>query len=149
MVAVLIPCNDPLLTAVRKLTPALAAGNSVILKPSELTPISALYLAEIFNTAGIPGGVLSVLPGDSYITGDSLVSHPLARKVDLVGNKEAARAVGLTAGGNLKTFTAEIGGQAPFVVFDDAPIEAAVNAVVFAGFFGAGQNGIGSMRIIV
>lgn len=148
VVAVLTPCNDPLMTAVRKLAPALAAGNSVILKPSELTPVSALYLAEIFHTAGVPSGVLSVLPGDGDVTGNALASHVLVRKVDLAGSRDAAQVVGPIASGSLATFTAELGGHAPFIVFDDAPFEAAVNAITFAGFFGAGQNGIGSMRVI-
>lgn len=93
----------------RKVTPALAAGNSVILKPSENAPVSSLHLAEIFHNAGLPRGVLSVLPGHSDITGKALVSHLLVRKVDLIGNKEAARAAGSIARGNLATFTAELG----------------------------------------
>lgn len=148
MVALLTLSNDPLVTAVRKVAPALAAGNSVTLKPSELTPASALHLAEIFHHAGIPSGVQSVLAGHRDITGKALLSHPLVRKVELVGSKDAARAAGSIAAVNLATFTAELSGHAPFVVFDNAHPEAAVNAITFAGYFGAGQHDVGSMRVL-
>lgn len=98
---------------------------------------------------GLPSGVLSVLPGHRDITGKALASHPSVRKVDLVGNKDAAGAAGSIAGGDLATFTAELGGHAPLVVFDDGPLEEVVNAITLAGFFHAGQNGVGSMRVIV
>lgn len=94
VVVQITPFNHPLLIAVKKLAPALAAGNSIIIKPSELTPLSTLLLAKILHQAGIPTGVLSVLPGYGATTGKALVSHPLVRKVDVTGGTMAGKAIG-------------------------------------------------------
>lgn len=143
------PFNHPLLIAVKKLAPALAAGNSVILKPSELTPITSLLLGPILREAGLPLGVLSVIPGLGATTGKALVSHPLVRKVDVTGGTVAGRAIGSIVGGNLARYTAELGGKAPLVIFDDASVDAAVNGIAFGSFIASGQTCIAATRIIV
>lgn len=149
VVVQITPFNHPLLIAVKKLAPALAAGNSVILKPSELTPLTSLLLAKILHRAGIPAGVLSVLPGFGATTGKALVSHPLVRKVDVTGGTTAGTAIGSIVGGNLSKYTAELGGKAPLVVFEKANIDASVNGIAFGSFIASGQTCVASTRIIV
>ena len=149
VVVQITPFNHPLLIAVKKLAPALAAGNSVIIKPSELTPLTTLLLAKILKQAGVPDGVLSVLPGYGAITGSALVEHPLVRKVDVTGGTEAGRAIGKIVGGNLAKYTAELGGKAPLIVFEKADVDMAVNGIVFGSFIASGQTCVASTRIIV
>lgn len=149
VVVQITPFNHPLLIAVKKIAPALAAGNSVIVKPSELTPLTTLKLGAIFKAAGLPNGVFSVLPGYGNLTGKFLVSHPLVRKVDVTGGEAAGRAIGALVGGNLSRYTAELGGKAPLVVFNSANIQVAVNGIVFGSFIASGQTCIASTRIIV
>jgi acyl-CoA reductase-like NAD-dependent aldehyde dehydrogenase len=149
VVVQITPFNHPLLIAVKKVAPALAAGNSVILKPSECTPLTSLMLGKILAEAGIPAGVFSVLPGYGVTTGKALISHPLVRKVDVTGGTNAGRAIGSIVGGNLAKYTAELGGKAPLVVFDDADIDVAVNGIAFGSFIASGQTCIASTRIIV
>lgn len=141
--------NHPLLIAVKKLAPALAAGNSVILKPSELTPLTSLLLGKILKEAGIPDGVFSVLPGQGSTTGQYLVTHPLVRKVDITGSTNAGKAIGKVAGSNLCRYTAELGGKAPLIVFEDADIDVAVNGIAFGSYIASGQTCVASTRIIV
>lgn len=149
VVAQITPFNHPLLIAVKKIAPALAAGNSVVLKPSELTPITSLLLGRIMKQAGLPDGVFSVLPGYGATTGKALVSHPLVKKVDVTGGTPSGRAIGAIAGSNLAKFTAELGGKAPVIVTAEAEIELAVNGVVFASFIASGQTCVAATRIIV
>ncbi|EPS31393.1 hypothetical protein PDE_06348 [Penicillium oxalicum 114-2] len=149
VVVQITPFNHPLLIAVKKIAPALAAGNSVILKPSELTPLTSILLGKILAQAGIPAGVFSVLPGLGATTGKALVSHGLVRKVDVTGGTVAGRAIGSIVGGNLAKYTAELGGKAPLVVFDDADLDVAVNGIAFGSFIASGQTCIASTRIIV
>lgn len=149
VVVQITPFNHPMLIAVKKLAPALAAGNSVVLKPSELTPITSLLLGRIFKTAGLPDGVVNILPGFGAVTGKALVSHPLVRKVDVTGGTTAGRAIGSIVGGNLARYTAELGGKAPLVVFEQANIDAAVNGIAFASFIATGQTCVAATRIIV
>lgn len=149
VVALITPFNHPLLIAVKKIAPALAAGNSVVVKPSELTPLTTLRLGEILAEAGVPDGVFSVLPGYGATTGAALVGHPLVRKVDVTGGTAAGRAIGRIAGGNLAKFTAELGGKAPLVVFREADVELAVNGIAFGAFVASGQTCVAATRIIV
>lgn len=149
VVALVTPFNHPLLIAVKKIAPALAAGNSVVVKPSELTPLTTLRLAEILAEAGVPPGAFSVLPGYGATTGAALVGHPLVRKVDVTGSTAAGRAIGRAAGGNLARFTAELGGKAPLVVFGDADVQAAVNGIAFGAFVASGQTCVAATRILV
>ncbi|KAJ5414785.1 Aldehyde dehydrogenase C-terminal [Penicillium cosmopolitanum] len=141
--------NHPLLIAVKKLAPALAAGNSVITKPSELTPLTTLLLGRILQRAGIPDGVFTVLPGFGSKTGRFLVSHPLVRKVDVTGSTDAGKAIGALVGGNLCRYTAELGGKAPLLLFHDADIDVAVNGVAFGSYIASGQTCVASTRILV
>ncbi|KAI0844913.1 aldehyde dehydrogenase [Daldinia vernicosa] len=149
VVVQITPFNHPLLIAVKKLAPALAAGNSIILKPSELTPLSALLLGRILKEAGVPDGVFNVLPGYGATTGKALVQHPLVKKVDVTGGTIAGRAIGGIVGGNLARYTAELGGKAPLIVFDTADVQVAVNGIAFGSFIASGQTCIASTRIIV
>ncbi|KFA49887.1 hypothetical protein S40293_01201 [Stachybotrys chartarum IBT 40293] len=149
VVAHVTPFNHPLLIAVKKLAPALAAGNSVVVKPSELTPLTTLLLGDVLRRAGVPDGVFTVLPGYGATTGRQLVEHPLVRKVDVTGGTAAGRAIGAIVGGNLAKYTAELGGKAPLVVFEDADVDVAVNGIAFGSFIASGQTCIASTRIIV
>ncbi|KAI0893075.1 aldehyde dehydrogenase [Annulohypoxylon nitens] len=149
VVVQITPFNHPLLIAVKKLAPALAAGNSVIVKPSELTPLSTLQLGQILKEAGIPDGVFSVLPGYGGTTGSALVQNSLVRKVDVTGGTTAGRAIGGIVGGNLARYTAELGGKAPLIVFESADVRLAVNGIAFGSFIASGQTCIASTRIIV
>ncbi|KAF1965352.1 aldehyde dehydrogenase-like protein [Bimuria novae-zelandiae CBS 107.79] len=149
VVAQITPFNHPMLIAVKKIAPALAAGNSVVLKPSELTPLTSIELGKLLKEAGVPDGVFTVLPGDGFKTGKALVSHPLIKKVDVTGGTPAGRAIGAIAGGNLAKFTSELGGKAPLIVFEEANIDAAVNGIAFGSFIASGQTCVAATRIIV
>lgn len=149
VVAQITPFNHPLLIAVKKIAPALAAGNCIVLKPSELTPITSLLLGPIFQKAGLPDGVFNVLAGDGLTTGKALVSHPLIKKVDVTGGTPSGRAIGAIAGHNLASYTAELGGKAPVIVTKNADLDLAVNGVCFGSFIASGQTCIAATRIIV
>ncbi|TQV98919.1 hypothetical protein V2A60_007384 [Cordyceps javanica] len=149
VVALVTPFNHPLLIAVKKLAPALAAGNSVVLKPSELTPVTSLLLGPVLAEAGVPEGVFVVLPGLGATVGRALVSHRLVRKVDVTGGTSAGRAIGSIVGGNLARYTAELGGKAPLIVFEKASVDAAVNGIAFGSFIASGQTCVASTRILV
>ncbi|KAG8699396.1 hypothetical protein FRC11_013715, partial [Ceratobasidium sp. 423] len=148
VVAQITPFNHPLLIAVKKIAPALAAGNSVIVKPSELAPITVLEFAELAIEAGIPPSTLQILPGGPE-TGQAIVSDPRLRKVDITAGTAAGRAIGSTVGKNLASYTAELGGKAPIVVFGDADLESAVNGAAFACFVASGQTCVSGTRLIV
>lgn len=149
VVVLITPFNHPLLIAVKKIAPALAAGNSVVVKPSELTPLTTLRLGELLAEAGVPEGVFTVLPGYGATTGKALVSHPLVRKVDVTGGTVAGKAIGSIVGGNLAKYTAELGGKAPLVVFKEADVDVAVNGIAFGAFVASGQTCVAATRIIV
>ncbi len=149
VVVLITPFNHPLLIAVKKVAPALAAGNSVVLKPSELTPLTSLMLGRLLKEAGVPDGVFSVLPGYGPTTGQALVGHPLVRKVDITGGTAAGRAIGAIVGANLARYTAELGGKAPLVVFGEADVDAAVNGIAFGAFVASGQTCVAATRILV
>lgn len=143
------PWNHPLLIAVKKITPALAAGNSVVVKPSELAPITVVELAELCHTAGLPAGVLNCVPGHGSIAGAALVSNPRIKKIDFTGGTATGRAVAAAAGRNLASSTMELGGKAPLVVFDDVDIDEVVNGAAFACFIASGQTCVTGARLIV
>ncbi|EFQ89976.1 hypothetical protein P3342_008032 [Pyrenophora teres f. teres] len=149
VVVQITPFNHPMLIAVKKIAPALAAGNSIVLKPSELTPLTSIELGKLMKEAGLPDGIFNVLPGDGITTGKALVEHPLVKKVDVTGGTPAGRAIGAIAGRNLAHYTAELGGKAPLVVFKQAHIDLAVNGIVFASFIASGQTCVAATRIIV
>ncbi|GAA6040903.1 hypothetical protein JCM8097_003179 [Rhodosporidiobolus ruineniae] len=149
VVALISSFNHPLLISIKKLAPALAAGNSVILKPSELAPLTVLELAKICQSAGLPDGVLSILPGYGLITGKALVEDPRIKKVDLTGGTAGGRAIGEIVGRNLASYTAELGGKAPIVVFENVNLQMAVNGVAFASFIASGQTCVAGTRILI
>ena len=141
------PWNYPLNMATWKLGPALAAGNTIVLKPSELTPFSALRLAEI--TADIlPPGVLNVVTGQGRTAGDALVRHPKVAMVSLTGSVETGKVIARTAAETLKRVHLELGGKAPVIIFDDADVEAAIACLVEMSYYNSGQDCTAPCRIL-
>ncbi|QIM22951.1 aldehyde dehydrogenase family protein [Phycicoccus sp. HDW14] len=140
------PWNYPLLMAVWKIAPALAAGNSVVLKPSDTTPESTLLLAEIASEF-LPAGTLNVVTGDRT-TGRLVVEHPTPSLVAITGSVRAGAEVAASAAPQVKRVHLELGGKAPVVVFDDADIEAAVEGIAIAGYFNAGQDCTAATRVL-
>lgn len=149
VVAQITPFNHPLLIAVKKMAPALAAGNSVIVKPSELAPLTVLEFAGMAKEAGVPPGVLHILPGYGPGTGIEIVKHPLIRKVDVTASTQTGRAIGSVVGSNIVAYTAELGGKAPIIIFSDADLVAAVNGTAFASFIASGQTCVSGARILI
>ena len=147
VIASIAPWNYPLNMATWKVGPALAAGNTVVLKPSELTPLSALRLAEI--TADIlPPGVLNVVTGDGEHAGASLVTHPKVAMVSLTGDVATGQAIARAAADSLKRVHLELGGKAPVIVFDDADVEALVATLTETGYYNSGQDCTAPCRVI-
>ncbi|HEY0416426.1 MAG TPA: gamma-aminobutyraldehyde dehydrogenase [Gaiellaceae bacterium] len=147
IVAGICPWNYPLMMAVWKLGPALAAGNVQILKPSEQTPLSLLRFAELAKDV-IPEGVLQVVTGDGVPTGQRLVDHPDIGLVSLTGDVETGKLIARNASETLKRVHLELGGKAPMVVFDDADVEAVAEGIKVAGFWNSGQDCTAGSRII-
>ncbi|MGI8649529.1 MAG: gamma-aminobutyraldehyde dehydrogenase [Rubrobacter sp.] len=141
------PWNYPLLMAIWKIAPALAAGNTVVLKPSDTTPVSTLMLAEIASEF-LPAGVLNVVCGDRD-TGRALIEHPTPQMVSITGSVRAGREVAKSAASDLKKVHLELGGKAPVIVFDDADIEQAAEEIAGAGYFNAGQDCTAATRVLV
>lgn len=148
VVAGIVPWNFPLLIAAWKLIPALAAGCTVVLKPSPETPLTALYLAQLALQAGIPPGVFNLLPGGAP-TGQALVSHPLVRKITFTGSTQAGRQVGKSALERMARFTLELGGKNPMIVCGDADIEQAVQGALLGGLTNSGQVCAAASRFFV
>jgi 1-pyrroline dehydrogenase len=147
VVGSIAPWNYPINMATWKLGPALAAGNTVVLKPSELTPLSALRLAEI--TADIlPAGVLNVVTGQGETAGDALVRHPDVAMVSLTGSVETGKLIARTAAETLKRVHLELGGKAPVVIFDDADVEAAVATLTEMSYYNSGQDCTAPCRLM-
>jgi betaine-aldehyde dehydrogenase len=140
--------NYPLQIACWKAAPALAAGNAMIYKPSELTPLTSLKLAEVFQDAGLPDGLFSVLTGD-HRTGELLISHPAIRKISLTGGVDTGRRVMEQAGAQLKQVTLELGGKSPVIIFDDADLDNAVKATLLANFYTQGEICSNGTRVFV
>ena len=149
VVAAIVPWNFPLVIASWKIGPALACGNTVVLKPAELTPLSALRLAELALEAGIPEGVLQVVVGPGAVVGAALVEHPGVAKVSFTGSTEAGRDVMARAAGTVKRVTLELGGKSANVVFADADLERAAASAPAAVFGNAGQDCCARSRILV
>jgi betaine-aldehyde dehydrogenase len=140
------PWNYPLMMAVWKFAPAIAAGNTVVLKPSDTTPVTTLKLAEIASEF-LPPGVLNVICGDRE-TGAQLISHPGPDMASLTGSVRAGREVAQAAAADLKRVHLELGGKAPVILFDDADVEAAAEAIAVAGYFNAGQDCTAATRVL-
>jgi betaine-aldehyde dehydrogenase len=145
----IVPWNYPFLTAVWKIAPALAAGNTCILKPSEFTPLSALALAELLNELELPPGTVNVILGDGHTAGLPLAQSHLVDKLSFTGSGKTGRAVAQAALGNLKKVTLELGGKSPMVVFDDFDVDTAVDYALFAIFVHAGQVCSAGSRFLV
>jgi aldehyde dehydrogenase (NAD+) len=143
-----IPWNFPLLMAAWKLAPALAAGNTCVLKPAETTPLSALALADVLQQAELPAGVVSVLPGAGD-TGRALVAHPDLDKVAFTGSTEVGKEIQRTLAGRRTKLTLELGGKAANIVFDDAPLDEAVEGIVNGIFFNQGHVCCAGSRLLV
>jgi 1-pyrroline dehydrogenase len=141
------PWNYPLMMAVWKLAPALAAGNVQVLKPSEQTPLSLLRFAELAQDA-IPAGVLNVVTGDGVPVGERIVTHPDVRLVSLTGDVETGKTIARTAADNLKRVHLELGGKAPVVVFDDADPAAVAEGIKIAGYWNSGQDCTAASRVV-
>ena len=143
------PWNHPLLIATKKVSVALATGNTIVVKPPELAPGSVIELARCLTEAGAPPGVISVCTGLGAVAGRALVEHPDVAKIDFTGGTEAGRIIGAAAGAQVKHYCAELGGNAPVLVFEDADVEEAVNGVAFAAFVASGQTCVSAKRILV
>jgi betaine-aldehyde dehydrogenase len=149
VVGLIVPWNFPLNIASWKLGPALACGNTVVLKPAELTPLSALRLGELALEAGIPEGVVNIVPGKGSVVGSRLVEHPDVAKIGFTGSTEVGQEVMRGAAGTIKRVTLELGGKSANVVFADADLERAAAAAPYAVFDNAGQDCCARSRILV
>jgi betaine-aldehyde dehydrogenase len=145
----IIPWNFPLLMAAWKLAPALAAGNTVVLKPAEQTPVTILELAKLIQEAGFPDGVVNVVPGYGETAGASLAAHPGIDKVAFTGSTEVGKLIAHAAADNLTKVSLELGGKAPNIVFADADIEQAVSGAMMGIFFNQGQVCCAGSRIFL
>lgn len=149
VVGVIVPWNFPMPIAGWAFAPALAAGNSVVLKPAELTPLTALRLGELGLEAGLPEGVLQILPGRGSVVGERLVSHPLVRKVVFTGSTEVGKQVMRGCADQVKRVTLELGGKNAAIVFADADLEAAAAALPGGSFDNSGQDCCARSRLLV
>jgi phenylacetaldehyde dehydrogenase len=149
VVGQIIPWNFPLLMAAWKLAPALACGCTVVLKPAEQTPLSALLLGELFMEAGFPNGVVNIVPGYGETAGAALAAHDLVDKIAFTGSTEVGKLIVNAATGNLKKVSLELGGKSPNVVFKDADIDGAISGSASAIFFNQGQTCCAGSRLFV
>jgi len=149
VVGLITPWNFPLNIASWKLGPALACGNTIVLKPAELTPLSALRLGELALEAGIPEGVVNVVPGKGSVVGQRLIEHPHVAKIGFTGSTEVGQQVMRGAAGTIKRVTLELGGKSANVIFADADLEKAAAAAPYAVFDNAGQDCCARSRILV
>ncbi len=149
VVGQIIPWNFPLLMAAWKLAPALATGCTIVLKPAEQTPLSALRLGELIQSAGIPDGVVNIITGFGETAGAAIASHPDVDKVAFTGSTEVGRLIIKAAAGNLKKVTLELGGKSPNIVYDDADLDIAIAGAADAIFFNQGQVCSAGSRLFV
>jgi aldehyde dehydrogenase (NAD+) len=145
----IVPWNFPVMFTSWKMGPALAAGNCVVMKPSEITPLSALRVAELAAEVGFPPGVINMVPGYGHIAGDRIVSHPGIAKVSFTGSTHVGKMIARNAADTLKQVHLELGGKGANIVFADADITAAVNGTAFGIFHNQGQACIAASRLIV
>jgi len=150
VVAAITPWNFPVAMITRKIAPALAAGCTVVLKPAEDTPLCALALADLAEQAGFPAGVINIVTtSDPVAVGDTLTSHPLVRKVSFTGSTPVGKHILHQAADTVKKVSLELGGNAPFIIFDDADLDAAVRGVLISKYRNAGQTCVCTNRIYV
>jgi len=148
VVGQIVPWNFPLLMLAWKIAPALAAGNTVVFKPAEYTPLSALLFAEICQRAGVPAGVVNIVTGDGRV-GEAIVNHPGIDKIAFTGSTEVGRLIRKATAGSGKKLSLELGGKSPFIVFDDADLDAAVEGLVDSIWFNQGQVCCAGSRLLV
>ena len=149
VVAAITPWNSPMTMEAQKVAPALAAGNAVILKPSEITSAAALELGRIALEAGLPPGLLNVLPGNGAITGVALVEHPGVKMVSFTGGTASGKRIAQSAAGKLMPVALELGGKSPHIIFADADLKAAVNSVIGGIFEASGQSCVAGSRVFI
>jgi len=149
VVGAIVPWNFPLSIAIWKIAPALACGCTIVVKPAEETPLSLLYFARLIREAGIPDGVVNIVTGRGGSAGAALARHPGVAKLTFTGSTEVGKLIGHAAVDNLARFTLELGGKSPFVVFDDADLDSAVEGLVDAIWFNQGQVCCAGSRLLV
>jgi succinate-semialdehyde dehydrogenase/glutarate-semialdehyde dehydrogenase len=147
--AAITPWNFPAAMITRKVAPALAAGCTIIVKPALQTPLSALAMAELAARAGVPAGVCSIVTGDSRAIGGELTSHPMVRKLSFTGSTETGRILAAQCAPTVKRMSLELGGNAPFIVFDDADVDAAVEGAMVSKYRNTGQTCVCANRLLV
>ncbi|MDQ7051085.1 MAG: aldehyde dehydrogenase family protein [Enterobacterales bacterium] len=148
VVGQIIPWNFPLLMMAWKIAPAIAAGNCVVIKPAEYTSLTALMFAEILQEAGLPDGVVNIVTGDGEV-GEQIVQHPDVNKIAFTGSTKVGKAIRRVTAGSGKKLTLELGGKSPFIVFDDADVDSAVEGLVDAIWFNQGQVCCAGSRLLV
>ncbi|QQX88009.1 aldehyde dehydrogenase [Cupriavidus necator] len=149
VVAAITPWNSPIASEAQKMAPALAAGNAVVVKPAEVTPLMALELARICEEAGVPKGLVSVLPGKGSVIGDAITKHPLVRRVSFTGGTTTGKHIAHIAADKMMPVSLELGGKSPTMVFDDADLDHAVNGVLYGIFSSSGESCIAGSRLFV
>lgn len=149
VVAAITPWNSPIASEAQKMAPALAAGNAVIVKPAEVTPLMALELARICEEAGVPKGMISVLPGKGSVIGDAITIHPLVRKVSFTGGTTTGKHIAHIAADKMMPVSLELGGKSPTMVFEDADLDHAVAGVLYGIFSSSGESCIAGSRLFV
>jgi phenylacetaldehyde dehydrogenase len=149
VVALMTSFNHPLMILSKSLAPALATGNSVVIKPSEQTPLTTVRLVALLKEAGIPDGVVNVVNGEGRVAGAALAAHPKVKKIVFTGGTDVGRSIGEAAARNFALTTLELGGKGAVIMFDDLDIDRAVNGAAFAAFIGAGQTCVCGSRILV
>lgn len=149
VVAAITPWNSPIASEAQKLAPALAAGNAVVVKPAEVTPLMALELARICEKAGVPKGIVSVLPGRGSVIGDAITRHPLVKRVSFTGGTTTGKHIAHIAADKMMPVSLELGGKSPTMVLDDADLDHAVNGVLYGIFSSSGESCIAGSRLFV
>ncbi|MEV5749268.1 aldehyde dehydrogenase [Actinoallomurus sp. NPDC052308] len=149
VVGAITPWNSPIASDAQKIAPALAAGNAVVLKPAEWTPLVSLALGRLVADAGLPPGLLSVLPGPGRTTGDAIVRHPGVGKVTFTGGTVTGRTIGAVAAEKIMPVSLELGGKSPTIVFPDADLDQTVAGVLFGIFSSSGQSCIAGSRVFI
>ncbi|RZS78436.1 aldehyde dehydrogenase [Pigmentiphaga kullae] len=149
VVAAITPWNSPIASEAQKMAPALAAGNALVVKPAEVTPLMALDLAAICEEAGVPKGIVSVLPGKGSVIGDAITKHPLVKRVSFTGGTATGRHIAHIAADKMMPVSLELGGKSPTMVFEDADLDHAVNGVLYGIFSSSGESCIAGSRLFV
>ena len=149
IVGQVVPWNFPLMFTSWKMAPALAAGNCIVLKPAEITPLTTLKIAELMHEAGLPDGVVNIVPGLGHVAGQYIAEHPRIAKIAFTGSTATGRRIVQASAGNLKKVQLELGGKGPNIVFDDTNLAAAVNGSAFAIFHNQGQACIAGSRLML